>query len=105
MVGFAVPEGWPGFELAVTLARRWWGLGYATEGARAALTYGFTILQKDRIISLVHPENRASIRVVERVGEKLESRTQHLGQEMLRYGIDRESFQQFHSLDRLPKPL
>jgi len=98
MVGFAMPEGWPGFELAGTLARRWWGMGYATEGARAALTYGFTILQKDRIISLIHPENRASIGVVERVGEKLEARIQHLGQEMLCYGIDRESFQQSPSL-------
>jgi RimJ/RimL family protein N-acetyltransferase len=25
MVGFAEPEGWPGCELAWTLARRWWG--------------------------------------------------------------------------------
>ena len=105
MVGFAVPEGWPGFELAGTLARRWWGNGYATEGARAALAYGFTTLQKGRIISLVHPENHASTRVVERLGEKLECRIQHLGKEMLCYGIDREGFERRNGLDQRPMRL
>ncbi|HEY0514213.1 MAG TPA: GNAT family N-acetyltransferase [Thermoanaerobaculia bacterium] len=89
IVGFAAPDGWPGFELGWTLARRWWGNGYATEGARAALAYAFTILKKDRVISLIHPENRASIRVAERIGERLQGRIHHLGREMLCYGIDR----------------
>ena len=88
-IGFADPEGWPGCELAWTLARRWWGHGYATEGARAALDYGFTELGKERIVSLIHPENRASIRVAERIGERLEGRVHHLGREMLCYGIGR----------------
>ncbi|HYU31467.1 MAG TPA: GNAT family N-acetyltransferase [Thermoanaerobaculia bacterium] len=91
MVGFSEPEGWPGFELAGRLARRWWGHGYATEAARTALVYAFTILQKDRVISLVRPENRASIRVVERLGESLQGQTVALGTEYLVYGIDRES--------------
>ena len=45
------------------------GSGYATEGARAALAHAFTSLNKDRVISLIHAENRASIRVAERIGE------------------------------------
>jgi RimJ/RimL family protein N-acetyltransferase len=93
MVGFSEPEGWPGFELAGTLARRWWGQGYASEAARAALDYAFTVWKKDQVISLVKPENHASIRVVERIGERLQGRIQHLGREMLCYGIDRESYQ------------
>jgi RimJ/RimL family protein N-acetyltransferase len=92
IVGFAAPHGWPGFEIAWTLARRWWGNGYATEGARAALAHAFAVWRKDRVISLIHPENRASIRVAERIGERLQGRVQHLGREMLCYGIDRESF-------------
>jgi RimJ/RimL family protein N-acetyltransferase len=92
VVGFAAPAGWPGFELAWTLVRRWWGNGYATEGARAALAHAFTVWQKDRVISLIHPENRASIRVAERIGERLRGRIDHLGREMLCYGIDRESY-------------
>lgn len=93
MVGFAAPEGWPGFELAWTLMRRWWGRGYATEGAREALAYAFTALQKERVISLIHPENRSSIRVAERIGERLQERILHLGRERLCYGIDRETYQ------------
>jgi RimJ/RimL family protein N-acetyltransferase len=91
MVGFAAPEGWPGFELAWTLARRWWGNGYATEGARAALVHAFSTLKMDRVISLIHPENHASIRVAERIGERLQNRLSHLGREMLCYGLDREA--------------
>jgi RimJ/RimL family protein N-acetyltransferase len=90
-IGFADPEGWPGCELAWTLARRWWGRGYATEGARAALAHAFTALDKDRVISLIHPENRASIRVAERLGETLQGHAELLGKEHLVYGIERES--------------
>lgn len=92
LTGFAEPEGWPGCELAWTLARRWWGNGYATEGASAALDYAFTILKKDRVISLIQPENRASIRVAERLGQSLQGRIDHFGREMLCYGIDWESY-------------
>ncbi|MFL6260381.1 MAG: GNAT family N-acetyltransferase [Thermoanaerobaculia bacterium] len=89
-VGFAEPAGWPGCELAWALARRWWGHGYATESARAALAYGFTVLGKDRVISLIHPENRASIRVAERIGERPQGRIQHLGREMLCFSAERD---------------
>lgn len=90
LVGFAEPEGWPGFELAGKLARRWWGYGYASEGARAALAHAFTVLQKNRVISLVRPDNHASIRLVERLGERLEGRTVVAGTDYLVYGIERE---------------
>lgn len=91
-IGFADPEGWPGFELAWTLARRWWGHGYATEGARAALAYAIEVLKKDRVISLIFPDNHRSIRVAERLGETLQGRVDLLGKEMLCYGVDRESY-------------
>jgi RimJ/RimL family protein N-acetyltransferase len=91
-VGFAAPDEWPGFELAWILVRRWWGQGYATEAARAALAHAFNVLEKDHVISLIHPENRASIRVAERIGERLEGRIEHFGREMLLYGLDRETY-------------
>jgi RimJ/RimL family protein N-acetyltransferase len=90
MVGFSEPEGWPGFELAGKLARRWWGYGYASEGARAALAHAFNVLQKNHVISLVRPDNHASIRLVERLGERLEGRTVVAGTDYLVYGIERE---------------
>lgn len=91
--GFVEPEDWPGFELAGALARRFWRQGYATEAGRAALAYAFNVLKKERVISLVAPANQASIRTVERLGQRLESRIQHFGREMLRFGIDRESYE------------
>ncbi len=91
-VGFSGPEGWPGFELAWALARPYWGKGYATEAAWAALSCGFIDWQKERIISLIHPENRASIRVAEKIGERLLERIPHFGREMLCFGIDRETY-------------
>jgi RimJ/RimL family protein N-acetyltransferase len=92
MVGYYESAGWPGFELAWTLARRWWGQGYATEGARSALDYALTVWKRDRVISLIYPENHPSIRVAERLGESLQDRLHHNGREMLRYGIDRKDY-------------
>ena len=92
IVGFAEPEGWPGFELAGKLARRWWGQGYASEAARAALAHAFLVLRKNHVISLVRPENHASVRLVERLGESLEGRTVVGDTGYLVYGIGRESY-------------
>lgn len=88
-LGFQNPVGWPAFEIGWTLGREFWGKGYATEGARRALEYGFDELDKDHIISLIHPENKNSIRVAERLGEKLEGKTELMGHDVLIYGIDR----------------
>jgi RimJ/RimL family protein N-acetyltransferase len=68
-VGALQPEGWPGYELAWALAPGARGRGYATEAARAALAWSFETIAIDRILSVIHPENRASQRVAERVGE------------------------------------
>jgi RimJ/RimL family protein N-acetyltransferase len=89
LVGFSEPEGWPGCELAWHLDRSSWGQGYATEAARAALAYAFDELGKERIISLIHPDNHASLRVAEKLGERLVRRIEHQGREMLCYGIER----------------
>jgi RimJ/RimL family protein N-acetyltransferase len=88
-LGFFEPEGWPGFELGWMLRRASWGRGYATEGAERALAHAFTEMDRQRLISLIRPDNRASIRVAERLGERLEGRTTLFGQEALVYGIDR----------------
>jgi RimJ/RimL family protein N-acetyltransferase len=88
-VGFLDPEGWPGFELAWTLAREFWGRGYATEAARRALAYAFEELGRDHVISLIRPANAPSVRVAERLGERLEGRVELFGSEALVYGITR----------------
>ena len=92
VIGFWEGASWPGFELAYHLARRFWGQGYATEGARAALAYAFNVLEKERIISLIDPENLPSVRVAERIGERPQGRITHRGREYLCYGLDRATY-------------
>ena len=71
-VGFHEPDHWPGFELASTIGRAFWGKGYATEAAKRCLDFAFEDMHRDRVISLIDPENTSSIRVAERIGETLE---------------------------------
>ncbi|HJQ34364.1 MAG TPA: GNAT family N-acetyltransferase [Pyrinomonadaceae bacterium] len=91
-IGFLNPEGWPGFELGWTLAPEFWGRGYATEGARRALEYAFTEMGREHVISLIRPDNLPSIRVAERLGERLEGSAQIFGAEARVYGISREEW-------------
>jgi RimJ/RimL family protein N-acetyltransferase len=88
-IGLVYPAGWPGFELGWTLRRESWGQGYATEGARRALEYAFTEMGRDHVISCIAPENVASVRVAERLGEKIEGHTELLGRDVIIYGIGR----------------
>ena len=88
-IGFWNPEGWPGFELGWTLRQSFWGRGLATEGAQAALRFAFTELQQPQVISLIAPENAASIRVAERLGERWVDSSDVMGQPVSVYRITR----------------
>ncbi len=78
-IGCFEPEGWPGFEIAYTLARPFWGRGYASEGAAAALRYAREELKRDRILSVIRPGNAPSIRVAEGLGATLEREVEFYG--------------------------
>lgn len=58
----------PAVEVGWRLAADQWGHGYATEGARAALTYGFETVGLDEIVSFTSALNVRSRRVMERLG-------------------------------------
>ena len=45
-----------------------WGRGLATEASRAILAYAFEQLGLERIIAIAMKENKASIRVMEKIG-------------------------------------
>jgi RimJ/RimL family protein N-acetyltransferase len=55
-------------EVGWRLAPPHWGQGYATEGAREALRFGFTEVGLDEIVSFTVPQNERSWRVMERIG-------------------------------------
>jgi RimJ/RimL family protein N-acetyltransferase len=58
----------PCVEIGWRLAREYWGRGYATEGAREALRYGFAQLGLDEIVAFTVPANVRSRTVMERLG-------------------------------------
>lgn len=78
-------EGVDEWELGWTFARRFWGQGYATEAASAALHYWFHVLKKPRVISLIRPPNLASRRVAQRLGMKYDRTVQWGGAEAEMY--------------------
>lgn len=67
--GLWEPEGWPGIEIGWGICPRCWGKGYASEAAQAAMEWAFDELKIDSLISIIHPENYASKRVAEKLGE------------------------------------
>ncbi len=73
-------------EIGWTLIRSLWGQGYATEAALACRDHALGGLGRDRVISLIAPENVASIRVAEKIGETLERRD--VGGEAFRLTVD-----------------
>jgi RimJ/RimL family protein N-acetyltransferase len=58
----------PAVEVGWRLARDQWGNGYATEGARAAVDFGFEVVGLDEIVSFALPANTRSLAVMERIG-------------------------------------
>jgi RimJ/RimL family protein N-acetyltransferase len=58
----------PCIEIGWRLDADYWNRGYATEGARAALAFGFESLQVEEIVSFTVPANVRSRRVMEKLG-------------------------------------
>ncbi|MFI0435871.1 MAG: GNAT family N-acetyltransferase [Parachlamydiaceae bacterium] len=58
----------PAVEVGWRLAYDFWNNGYATEGAKAAVKYGFENLHLNEIVSFTAINNRRSRRVMEKIG-------------------------------------
>jgi RimJ/RimL family protein N-acetyltransferase len=67
-----LPEILPAVEVGWRLGERYRGLGYATEGAAAAIRYGFEDLGLDRLVSIFEPANVASGHVMAKLGFEFE---------------------------------
>lgn len=84
--GLWQPEGWPGLEVGWVLERTSWGRGYASELGRAVRDHAFAVLGAGHLISVVHRDNVASIRVAEAIGFRFERELQVKGSRCLIYG-------------------
>jgi RimJ/RimL family protein N-acetyltransferase len=58
----------PCVEIGWRLSREYWDRGYATEGAQAALRFGFETLELQQIVAFTAPVNLRSRRVMEKIG-------------------------------------
>ena len=58
----------PAVEIAWRLHNNYWGLGYATEAARASLNFAFDTLGLDEVVAFTAVINKRSQLVMERLG-------------------------------------
>ena len=72
-----LPEILPAVEIGWRLARAAWRHGYATEAAVAARDFALGDVGLDRLVSIAHPDNRASTRVMRKLGMTFERATMH----------------------------
>jgi ribosomal-protein-alanine N-acetyltransferase len=75
----------PAVELIYALARDAWGRGLATEAAACVAQHGFASLGLDRLYALVFPENRASMRVLEKLRFVRDGEAHRFAAHLLRY--------------------
>ena len=94
-IGLLYHHDWPGddkTEVAWLLDRSRWGRGFATEGARASLRYGFEEARLELIISLAVPRNIASRRVMEKAGLTFRGARRWREVDLVWYAIDRRDW-------------
>jgi RimJ/RimL family protein N-acetyltransferase len=95
-IGLMLHPDWPidgpKVEVGWTLQRSVWGRGYATEGARASLEFGFATLGLPQIFSMTRPDNARSRAVMERSGMTQRGEIDFHGWKQVYYAIDRDDW-------------
>lgn len=58
----------PAVDIGWRLHKTYWGNGYASEGAKACLAYGFNTLKLERIVAVAPQINIPSVAVMKKIG-------------------------------------
>jgi len=93
-------------EVVYHLAKSHWGLGLATEVARASLRYGFEEHGFERIVAIAMPANTASLHVMQKVGMTCEGPSNYFGIDVIQYSQARQNYlpdDSFYVLRSLPQ--
>ena len=69
------PDDWPGTEVGWGIRRQYWGRGYATEGAIAAIDWAFAELGWTEVVHTIAPDNLNSKAVARRLGSVMRGMT------------------------------
>lgn len=76
-IPYFYPEILPAVEIGWRFRRPFWGQGYATEAAHAALDFGLNVLEVSTIYGFANPDNVPSLRVMDKIGMSFQ-RTIHI---------------------------
>jgi ribosomal-protein-alanine N-acetyltransferase len=79
-------------EVGYALVKDCRGKGFAVEAAGAVLTYGFEELKLEEIVAVARPENRASWRVMERLGMTYDYTGKFYERDLVHYSITKKEF-------------
>ncbi len=66
----------PGVDIGYALAPRYWGHGYAYEAAAAVMAQARDVFRQPCLLAITHPDNRASIALLEKLGLQFVERKQ-----------------------------
>jgi RimJ/RimL family protein N-acetyltransferase len=85
------PEAWEGpeVELAYHVVPSAWGRGYATEAGAALLDAAWRQTELERVLAFAFEDNRASTRVMEKLGMRCDGHVDYRGFDVVRYSIER----------------
>lgn len=75
------------WEIGYRFFENLWGKGYATEALRVVVDYGLRERNLPRLVAVANPENRASYRVMEKVGMHFERMAFYYGTDVVFYAI------------------
>lgn len=78
-------HGW--IDLGVRLAQPYWGKGLATEAASVWVRAAFNQFRLERLTAFVHPENFAAIRVLAKLGFRVERRNTIMGMNSILFSL------------------
>lgn len=79
-------------ELGYRFLEDFWGKGYATEGGLKILDYAFRTMELDRVVAVAVEENRASTRVMEKLGMKFAGHDHFYNTKCVVYELERPAY-------------
>lgn len=77
----------PDIEVGYRLSKEYWHHGYATELAKALISWGFEHLSINKLVAVINPNNERSRSVLERVGMHYVGRINCYNMEVAKYEI------------------
>ena len=76
-------------EVDFILGSKFWGQGLASEAGQASVQFGFKNLNLDIIVGIVHTDNVASQRVLEKIGMRFMEAKEYFSMACYQYAIER----------------